>query len=226
MVTDTSAPDAPESARAEPEPVLTGEITVGAGTFHRGVKLSTVQASIDRHINVYLPRLTPEQRAAGQESAAVGLVGPDGRGHATGANACAPAAPDAPTPETDAMYRKHADTKMSAWDSLVEYRDLARKLERELDAARDEVLKRIDQIGDLIASVSKNAPPVLAASIFTAAKVSAARSATLRAEGDRGCACRFALKDGWLVPETECGYHRALRDGFTRSAIGPTKEKP
>ena len=29
----------------------------------------------------------------------------------------------------------------------------------------------------------------------------------------QACACRFVLQDGWLrlQPETECGYHRALR---------------
>lgn len=31
-------------------------------------------------------------------------------------------------------------------------------------------------------------------------------------EEGRACACRFTLKDGWLIAKTECGYHRARRN--------------
>lgn len=43
------------------DPVLTGDLRVGVGIFRKGVKLSTVQGSIDRHINKAPTPAQPEK---------------------------------------------------------------------------------------------------------------------------------------------------------------------
>lgn len=47
-------------------------------------------------------------------------------------------------------------------------------------------------------------------------------------DATKSCACRFALHEGWLrlLPESECGYHRVIRESGSDSSEADASPGP